>query len=138
MIRFKDVFSRWFEKDPEMHYDIRVTLLDRATQKPIGGEGYEVRFYDEDKDDNDFLGAGPISAEGVVDVRFDPKNMQKGQEDEENETKPDVFFRLVKDGKVLFTSKTIPDVDFDTQAGFDMKGGKEVDLGTYLISLEEN
>lgn len=122
----------------EQHLDVRVKLLNKSSKAPIGGEGYSVRFYDKDQRDNDFLGEGSLDEAGVADVRFHPKAMQDGFEDkgEQHETTPDIYFELLKDGKVLFTSAVWDDVDFEKYASFDLQHGQVIDFGTFLIDID--
>jgi len=135
---FKDLLMRFkIRKMDEMHLDVKVRLLNRATKEPITGEGYLVQFFDKDEFDVDFLGEGPLDENGVADIRFAPEAMQQGEEKwgDEFETKPDLFFRLLKNGQVVFTSEVWDDVDFDQYASFDVKEGKEIDFGTFLINI---
>jgi hypothetical protein len=135
---FKDLLMRFnIRKMDEMHLDVKVRLLDRSSKEPITGEGYLVQFFDKDEFDVDFLGEGSLDANGVADIRFAPEAMQQGEEKwgDEFETKPDLFFRLLKNGQVVFTSEVWDDVDFDQYASFDVKEGKEIDFGTFLINL---
>jgi hypothetical protein len=134
---FKDLLMRFnIRKMDEMHLDVKVRLLDRSSKEPITGEGYLVQFFDKDEFDVDFLGEGPLDANGVADIRFAPEAMQQGEEKwgDEFETKPDLFFRLLKNGQVVFTSEVWDDVDFDQYASFDLKEGKEIDFGTFLVN----
>jgi hypothetical protein len=135
---FKDLLMRFnIRKMEEMHLDVKVRLLNRATKEPITGEGFLVQFFDKDEFDVDFLGEGPLDENGVADIRFAPEAMQQGEEKwgDEFETKPDLFFRLLKNGQVVFTSEVWDDVDFDQYASFDVKEGKEIDFGTFLINI---
>jgi hypothetical protein len=135
---FKDLLMRFnLVKMNEMHLDVKVQLLDRDSKQPITGEEYLVQFYDKDEFDVDFLGEGPLNEQGIADIRFSPKAMQQGEESwgDEFETKPDLFFRLLKNGEVVFTSEVWDDVDFDQYASFDIQEGKEVNFGTFLIHI---
>jgi hypothetical protein len=135
---FKDLLMRFnIRKMEEMHLDVKVRLLNRSTKEPITGEGFLVQFFDKDEFDVDFLGEGPLDENGVADIRFAPEAMQQGEEKwgDEFETKPDLFFRLLKNGQVVFTSEVWDDVDFDQYASFDVKEGKEIDFGTFLINI---
>lgn len=136
---FKDLLMRFkIRKMEEMHLDVKVRLLDRVSKEPITGAGYLVQFFDKDEFDVDFLGEGTLDADGVADIRFAPEAMQQGEEKwgDEFETKPDLFFRLLKNGQVVFTSEVWDDVDFDQYASFDVKEGKEINFGTFLIDIK--
>jgi hypothetical protein len=134
---FKNLLMAFNISKLEQQLDVKVRLINKTSKEPIGGEGYSIRFYDKDEFDNDFLGEGPLNENGEADIRFDPSAMIDGAEDwgEEKETDPDLYFELVKDGKVIFTSEVWKDVDYDKLASFDIKEGKEIDFGTFLIDL---
>ncbi len=130
------LIARITSEDLQELWDIEVRILDKHTQKPIGGEGYIIEFYDEDSHDEDFLVSGPLNENGIADVRFNPAAIHAGEEDSiMPETNPDIFFIIKKDGKQVYRSATIYDVDFDQKSTFDIVDGKEIYLGTFLIEL---
>lgn len=118
-------------------WDIKVCILNKHTHEPVGGEGYTIEFYDEDESDNDFLGSGPLMANGIADVRFNPKHMHTGYEDSPiPESEPDIFFIIKKNGTEIFKSVTTHNIDYNKNASFDIEAGKEFYLGTFLIDVE--
>ncbi len=122
--------------DLEELWDIKVTILSKNTKQPIGGTGYTIEFYDEDTEDNDFLGSGVINENGIADVRFNPKLINAGTEDEDTpETDPDIFFIIKKDGIEIFKSATTYNIDYAQSATFDIEEGKEINLGTFLVDI---
>ncbi len=136
--RLNKFIARMTAPDLQELWDIKVHILDKKTKQPIGGESYMLELYDEDKKDVDFLGSGPLNEQGIADIRFNPQDINQGEEDSIlPETKPDIFFVIKKDGKEVYRSTTTYDIDFEKHATFDIEDGKEVFLGTFLIHLED-
>ena len=134
---FNRLLPYFLSTDMEELWDIKVTILNKTTKQPVGGTGYTIEFYDEDMGDADFLGSGEINADGIADVRFNPKLMNAGTEDADTpETDPDIFFIIKKDGIEIFKSATTYNIDYAQSATFDIEEGKEVNLGTFLVDIE--
>jgi len=135
----KELFLSFTDFKATDRWDIQVKLIDKKTKRPITGDNFTVRFYDKDDLENDFLGEGKVDSSGVADIRFDVSLMQAGAENkkDKNETMPDLFFDLLDNGKVVFTSKVLNNVNFERNASFDLKDGKEINFGTFLIDLQK-
>ncbi|MCZ2393437.1 MAG: hypothetical protein LC105_06255 [Chitinophagales bacterium] len=130
------LIARITKEELQMLWDIKVEVLDKRTKQPIGGEGYTIEFYDEDENDVDFLGEGVLNEAGIADVRFNPQAMNAGEEDSIiSETQPDIFFIIKKDGVEVYKSATTHNLNYERDASFYVKEGKEIFLGTFLVTL---
>jgi hypothetical protein len=137
--KLTDLFLRYFDTQ-NLHLDIQIRILDKSTKEPFE-PGLRIRFYDKDAKDIDFLAEGVLDEKGIADVRFNPRLIHQGREDcilpfIFRETKPDLFFELLRNDKVVYTSSVIDDVDYDKTAHFSLADGKEIDMGTWLVNLK--
>lgn len=128
---------RFSDLAPTDRWDVEVCLLNKKTKLPIIGNNLKIKFFDKDPKENDFLGEGPVNEKGIADIRFITDLMRTGSEEkgDEKETLPDLFFQIWDGDALLFTSSVLNDVDFERNASFDMKDGKEFNFGTFLIDI---
>lgn len=92
-----------------------------------------VKLYDKDPINDDFLGEGAPDAEGNVSIKFDLDKIKSA--DSMLESKPDLYFKVLKDGKEIYVSQVSEDIDTDSEGDFSSENGKTIDLGSYLIAL---
>ena len=92
-----------------MNYDrdllIKAQFVDKASGKPITGEKYWVKVMDKDFLKDDFIDAPKLDDEGRIAVLTTRRVVK--------EAKPDIYFVLHKDEKVIFKSKVFKNSDFE-------------------------
>lgn len=109
-------------------------FINKKTGKPVAGENYKVRLYDNDVVSDDFLGEGSLNNEGVVEILTDLS--RASSPDSPAEKKPDLYFELYGEHGVIYQSKVFENVDFlaeDEVSG--RKTGLTKDFGTFEINF---
>lgn len=120
-----------FALDKQMKMEVRARLISRETGLPLYGGAYVVRLFDKDFVDEDFLGQASPDKNGAVSIAFNPS--QFDQKDVLKDKSLDFFFVVLKNGKELFRSKVMEDVDVSAIEQFKMGEGEIIHLGTFLI-----
>lgn len=103
----------------------------RHSGDPVHGNHYHVRLYDQDITEDDFLSEEQPDKEGKVHFTINPA--QYKSIDSPGEKKPDLYMVLYHDGKEIFRTPVIQDIDPDTETNFDETEGEWVDMGSFLI-----
>lgn len=109
-------------------------FINKRTGKPVTGENYKVRLYDNDVVSDDFLGEGTLNDDGVVEI---VSHIGKAASpDSPTEKKPDLYFEVYSEHGVIYQSKVFEQVDFlkeDKVSG--QKTGLTKDFGTFEINF---
>jgi len=107
-------------------------FVNKKTGKPVTGEKYKVKLYDNDIVSDDFIGEGKLNNEGIVEILADLGKAVSP--DSPAERKPDLYFELFEEDKVIFQSNVFKDVEFlkeDKISG--RKSSLTRDFGTFEI-----
>lgn len=119
-----------FSLNPEMNFEVTARFIAKGKDVPVTGEAYSVRLFDRDIFDNDFIGESGLDVNGYSKISFhheafgDLANL---------ECFPDLYFVVYKNGKPIFKSKVMEDVDLIAIEQYKKGEGEVIDLGTYLI-----
>ena len=114
----------------EMNIEVRVLLIAKGTDDPVTGDEYTVRLYDKDIFSDDFLGQCTPDADGLAKFHLTKKHFAGFANLDE---KPDFYFVVYRNGKEIFKSRVMKNLDFSDIEEFRMKEGQVVDLGTFLV-----
>ena len=114
----------------EMNIEVKVRLIQKGNDEPLNGKEYKVRLYDSDIFEDDFLGESVPDEEGVAKFLFSQGDFSKPVK---LDKKPDFYFVVYKNTKVIFKSKVMSNLDLSDVEEFVMKEGEVIDLGTFLI-----
>ena len=114
----------------EMNIEVRVLLIAKGTDEPVTGKQYMVRLYDKDLFNYDFLGESFPDQDGIAKFIFTEKHFAGFANLDD---KPDFYFVVFRDGKEIFKSRAMRNLDLRDMEEFKMKEGEVVDLGTFLI-----
>ena len=114
----------------EMNIEVRVLLIAKGTDAPVTGKEYSVRLFDKDIFDDDFLGTSALNKKGQAKFKITEKHFAGFAKLDE---KPDFYFVVYKNGKQIFKSRVMKNLDLRDMEEFKMKEGEVVDLGTFLI-----
>jgi len=117
---------------PQLLFKVTGRFIFKSSGKPVTGDEYIVWLYDKDPITDDKLGEGKLDENGRVEITCDLADASSL--DSPGESKPDLYFILLKNGREIFRS----DVFYDTQpyvkANFSReKKGIIVYLGTFEI-----
>jgi hypothetical protein len=110
----------------------KIQLKQKGTGAPI--QDVTVKLYDKDVFNDDFLGTGSPDAQGLVTISFDINAIQSS--DSPLEQFPDLYFKIFKGEKEIYTSPISDDIDTHSEGTFSITEGKTLDLGSYLIDAE--
>ena len=114
-----------------MNIEVTARLIAKGSDAPVTGKEYFVRLYDEDFFEDDFLGESGLDENGVARITFNPDDFDT--EDLIKETSLDFYFVVFKNGKNIFSSKVMEQVNVERFEKFKMGEGEVFDLGTFLI-----
>ena len=78
---------------------------------PLTGDDYSVVVMDEDKYFDDKLGSKPLGGDGTAEFLIAVADILSF--DSAGERTPDLYFVVMKDGKEVFRSEVLAEVDFD-------------------------
>lgn len=122
------------ELNKEMNIEVKVRLINKGSDKPMAGNDISVRLYDKDIFNDDFLGEAYPNEEGIAKFKLTQKDFSgfAGLDD-----KPDFYFVVYNSGKEIFKSKVMSNLDLSNLEEFVMKEGDVIDLGTFLIGIDE-
>lgn len=119
-------------KEPDLIVTAR--FITKGNDAPLSGKEYIVRLYDKDVVDNDFLGESHLDEEGRIRITFAHDAFVN--EAAFHEAKPDFFFVILKNNKIIYTGKVLEDLSLKDLERFKMGEGEWVDLGTFLIDAQ--
>ncbi|HET9056607.1 MAG TPA: hypothetical protein VFN30_07160 [Chitinophagaceae bacterium] len=122
-----------FSLHPDMNIEVTARLLTKGSGKPVTGKEYMVRLYDQDFFEDDFLGESGLDANGVAHITFNPDDFDR--EEAIKDESLDFYFVVLKNGKEIFSSKVMENVDVERFEKFKMGEGEIFDLGTFLIEV---
>ncbi|MCF7859607.1 MAG: hypothetical protein K9N07_09870 [Candidatus Cloacimonetes bacterium] len=89
---------------------INARFVCASTGKPLTGKAYKVRIYDKDILVDDLMGEAFLNDDGKIELIT---SIDKADSlDSPGETKPDIYFKVYKDDKLIYTSNVFQDVDF--------------------------
>lgn len=122
------------ELNKEMNIEVKVRLINKGSDKPMAGNDISVRLYDKDIFNDDFLGEAYPNEEGIAKFKLTQKDFSgfAGLDD-----KPDFYFVVYNSGKEIFKSKVMSNLDLSNLEEFVMKEGDVIDLGTFLIGVDQ-
>ena len=118
----------------EMNIEVKVRLIRKGTDTPLCGSEFFVRLYDKDIFNDDFLGETAINEEGIATFSLNPEDFSGLLKLDD---KPDFYFVVYKNNNEIFKSKVMDDIDLSSIEQFVMKEGEVIDLGTFLIGVDE-
>lgn len=118
----------------EMNLVVQIKLIVKGSDKPLEGDEYKVRLYDKDLLIDDYLGESGVE-DGLASFIITKEQFSSPLNLEE---KPDFFFAVFRDGKEIFRSKTMMDLEISDLQNFVMKEGEVIDLGTFLVDTDIN
>ncbi|NND45161.1 MAG: hypothetical protein HKN58_07540 [Xanthomonadales bacterium] len=78
---------------------------------PLGGKGWTARVRDQDCVLDDLLGEESVDADGTATFLISVADIKSL--DSPDERRPDLYFTLYRDGREVFRSKVLEDVDFE-------------------------
>jgi hypothetical protein len=119
-----------FSLNPDINITVTASFIRKGSDAPITGEGFELRLFDKDLMEDDYLGSSPLDAEGRASIRFSHHSFGDNLNIEQM---PDLYFALYKDDHLVFQSKVMEDLDLPALEKFKMGTGEVVDLGTFLV-----
>ena len=120
-----------FSLNPEMNIEVTARLIAKGSDAPVTGKQYVVRLYDKDFFEDDFLGESGPDENGVVRISFNTADYDT--KDVLKEKSLDFYFAVFKNGKEIFRSKVMEDVNVERFEKFKMGEGEVFDLGSFLI-----
>ncbi len=120
-----------FNLDKEMSIEVKARLIAKGSDAPLTGEAYTVKLFDKDFFDDDFLGESALDNYGTAKIIFNPGRYDAN--DPIKEKTLDFYFAVFKNGKEIFRSKVMENVDKEAVDQFKMGEGEIIDLGTFLI-----
>ena len=109
-----------------IHITARFIIADRE------GSSFQVKLYDNDLLEDDFLAEQHLKADGVVHFTVNPTEYRTA--DSPREKKPDFYMVLLKNGTEIFRTPTATNIDLENEGYFDAKDGLELDLGEFLVN----
>jgi hypothetical protein len=116
----------------DMNIEVRVRLIAKGTDAPVKGSEFAVRLFDKDVFNDDFLGESSLNKDGVAKFIFTENHFAGFAKLDE---KPDFYFVVFRNGKQIFKSRVMQNLDLRDLEEFKMKEGEVVDLGTFLIDV---
>lgn len=117
----------------DMNIEVKVRLISKGNDQPLYGNNFSVRLYDKDIFSDDFLGESFPDEEGVAKFLFSKGDFSRPVNADQ---KPDFYFAVYKNGKQIFKSKVMSNLDLSDIEEFVMKEGEVIDLGTFLIDVD--
>ncbi|WP_416441346.1 hypothetical protein [Phnomibacter sp. MR] len=119
-----------FSLDTEMMIEVNARFIAKGQDEPLTGNQYNVRLFERDFLEDDFLGDSKPDEHGVVHFRFSPAKLHDGFLDDKM---PDFFFVLYKNGEVHFQSQVMENVYLDAIELYKKGTGEIIYLGTFLV-----
>lgn len=119
-----------FSLNPDMNIEVTARFIAKGTEVPLAGAGYEMRLFEKDLMEDDYLGRGSLDENGVANISFKQGDYKDFLNPEIN---PDLYFALYHDEALIFQSKVMRDLDLNSLEKFKMGQGEVIDLGTFLV-----
>jgi hypothetical protein len=119
-----------FTLNPEMNIEVMARFIAKGTDSPLIGADYEMRLFEKDLMEDDYLGRGTLDENGIARISFKHGDYKDFLNPEKN---PDLYFALYRGEALVFQSKVMRDIDLDSMEKFKMGEGELVDLGTFLV-----
>ena len=108
-----------------------------AEGRPLAGDSWLARVFDSDCLADDRLGQSQLDDQGRASFLIPVADIKSL--DSPGERMPDLYFRLFMDGREVFRSQVIEDVDFES---LDRVSGDPANLtqefGPYVVSLDRS
>jgi hypothetical protein len=114
----------------EMNIEVRVLLISKGNDEPLSGKNYKVRLFEKDIFNDDYLGESLLNEEGRATFLLTGKHFKGFAKLDQ---KPDFHFVVYKEGKPIFKSRVMKNLDLTNIEEFRMKEGEVIDLGTFLV-----
>ncbi len=115
-----------------MQVEITARLIAKGDDLPLQGDDYAVRLFDRDFFEDEYIGECKPDSEGRV-YFVVPGGTFKHNPMDDN--RPDFFFAVFKSGTVIFVSKVMENVYLEGIEEYRKGEGLVVDLGTFLIDI---
>jgi hypothetical protein len=116
----------------EMMIKVIARFIDKASKKPLSGNDYVAKLYDNDVIGDDFLGESRLDEKGRAEILFDLA--AAGSFDSPLEAYPDLYFALFNKNGVVFESKVFKNVDFISKDKISGEHRSNTqDLGTFEV-----
>ena len=119
-----------FSLSPDMKIEVMARFITKGSDAPLTGSDYEMRLFEKDLMEDDYLGKSGLDENGVAKVSFKHSDYMDFLNPEVN---PDLYFALYKGDALIFQSKVMRDLDLESMEKFKMGAGEVVDLGTFLV-----
>lgn len=119
-----------FSLNKDLNLLVAIRFIRKGNDIPLTGDSYRVRLYDKDIFEDDFLGESKLDNEGKAHISF--TNASFGNFANVEET-PDLYFILLNDDNIVFTSKVMKDVNLKLLEQFKTNQGEAIDLGNFLV-----
>lgn len=88
-----------------------VARFQDADGNPLRGADFTVKLLDEDRFFDDKLGSSPLDDDGVAEFVIPVADIVSF--DSPGERTPDIYFIVTKDGREVFRSEAVAEVNFD-------------------------
>ena len=116
----------------EMMIKVIARFIDKVTRKPLSGNDYVAKLYDNDVIGDDFLGESGLDENGTAEILLDLA--AAGSFDSPLEAYPDLYFALHNKTGVVFESKVFKNVDFTSKNEISGEHHSNTqDLGTFAV-----
>ena len=111
---------------------LHVTLHDGSNDEPVKGEAYKIQFFDKDLLKDDPLGESNVDDFGHAQVTV--KRSDFRSLDSPLEKYPDIYFKLLKNGSVVYESHVFKNLHLEDAKHYPASEGiLQFNLGTFLI-----
>ncbi|HRI25334.1 MAG TPA: hypothetical protein PLZ45_11695 [Ferruginibacter sp.] len=121
-----------FSLNPDMNIEVMARFIAKGSDAPLTGADYELRLFEKDLMEDDFLGRSALDGNGTAKVIFRHGDYMDFLNPEKE---PDLYFALYRGEALIFQSKVIRDIDIAGLEKFEMGSGEVVDLGTFLVDV---
>jgi len=123
-----DTLNNW---NFELPLTVKATFIQKGNDRPLTGDEYNVRLYDRDLFEDDYLGKSTLDSDGTATITFNPADFNSA--DSPGEAFPDLYLLLFKGDVVHFQSKVMEEVDFNGIGPLQPELGAVLDFGTFLV-----
>lgn len=113
-----------------MNIEVVARFIAKGSDAPLNGDNFEMRLFEKDLMEDDYLGRSPLDEDGVAKISFKHGDYKDFLNPEIN---PDLYFALYRGEALIFQSKVMRDLDLESMEKFKMGEGEVVDLGTFLV-----